>query len=72
MLRLLLTFLLLWPLASHASEGELFLSAKPAEQARLLESWAAQPDVARLPLLDNLRQGRIAADDTRKLRLTNR
>ncbi|WP_313364593.1 urea ABC transporter permease subunit UrtB, partial [Pseudomonas sp.] len=40
--------------------------------ARLLESWAAQPDAARLPLLDNLRQGRIAADDTRKVRLNNR
>ncbi len=72
MLRLLLTLLLLLPLTSQASEGEFFLSAKPAEQARLLETWAAQPDAARLPLLENLRQGRIAANDTRKLRLNNR
>ncbi|WP_437182041.1 urea ABC transporter permease subunit UrtB [Pseudomonas vlassakiae] len=72
MLRLLLTLLLLIPLATQAGEGEFFLTAKPAEQARLLESWAAQPDAARLPLLDNLRQGRIAADDTRKVRLNNR
>ncbi|QXI37980.1 urea ABC transporter permease subunit UrtB [Pseudomonas xantholysinigenes] len=72
MLRLLLTLLLLLPLASKASEGEFFLSAKPAEQANLLETWAAQPDAARLPLLDNLRQGRIAENDTRKLRLNNR
>ncbi|MGE8458601.1 MAG: urea ABC transporter permease subunit UrtB, partial [Pseudomonas alloputida] len=58
MLRLLLTLLLLIPLATHASEGEFFLTAKPAEQAGLLEGWAAQPDAARLPLLENLRQGR--------------
>ncbi|MBV4489686.1 urea ABC transporter permease subunit UrtB [Pseudomonas sp. RD9SR1] len=72
MLRLLLTLLLLLPLAIQASEGEFFLSAKPAEQARLLEGWAAQPDAARLPLLDNLRHGRIAIDDNRKVRLNNR
>ncbi|WP_371923653.1 urea ABC transporter permease subunit UrtB [Pseudomonas sp. EMN2] len=72
MLRLLLTLLLLLPLATQASEGEFFLSAKPAEQASLLETWAAQPDSARLPLLENLRQGRIAEGDTRKLRLNNR
>ncbi|WP_445672323.1 urea ABC transporter permease subunit UrtB [Pseudomonas inefficax] len=72
MLRLLLTLLLLIPLATQANEGEFFLTAKPAEQASLLESWAAQPDAARLPLLANLRQGRIAADDTRKVRLNNR
>ncbi|WP_406820107.1 urea ABC transporter permease subunit UrtB [Pseudomonas sp. KnCO4] len=72
MLRLLLTLLLLLPLATQANEGEFFLSAKPAEQAQLLEGWAAQPDAARLPLLDNLRQGHIGADDTRKVRLNNR
>lgn len=72
MLRLLLTLILLLPLVSQASEGEFFLSAKPAEQASLLETWAAQPDPARLPLLENLRQGRIAEGDTRKLRLNNR
>lgn len=72
MLRFLLTLLLLLSLATQASEGEYFLTAKPAEQAQLLEGWAAQPDAARLPLLDNLRQGRIATDDTRKVRLNNR
>jgi len=72
MLRFLLTLLLLLPLATQASEGEFFFSAKPAEQARLLETWAAQPDAARLPLLENLRQGRIAEGDKRKVRLNNR
>ncbi|WP_369988312.1 urea ABC transporter permease subunit UrtB [Pseudomonas xanthosomatis] len=72
MLRFLLTLLLLLPMATQASEGEFFLGAKPAEQARLLEGWAAQPEPARLALLENLRQGRIAEGDTRKLRLNNR
>lgn len=72
MFRFLLTLLLLLPLATQASEGEFFLTTKPAEQARLLETWAAQPDAARLQLLENLRQGRIAENDTRKLRLNNR
>ncbi|MBJ9974754.1 urea ABC transporter permease subunit UrtB [Pseudomonas sp. S75] len=72
MLKLLLTLLLLLPLAAQASEAELFLAAKPAEQANLLEGWAAQPDAARLPLLENLREGRVASDDSRKVRLNNR
>jgi urea transport system permease protein len=72
MYRLLLALLLLLPLATQASEGEFFLSAKPAEQARLLQDWAAQPDPTRLALLSSLKQGRIAPDDTRKVRLNNR
>ncbi|HKS14611.1 MAG TPA: urea ABC transporter permease subunit UrtB [Pseudomonas sp.] len=67
-----LLLLLLLPLAAHASEGEFFLSSKPADQARLLQDWAAQPDPARLTLLGELKQGRIAVDDTRKVRLNNR
>lgn len=72
MLRFLLALLLLLPLATQASEGDLFYAAKPADQARLLQDWAAQPEPARLALLTALKQGRIAADDTRKLRLNNR
>ena len=72
MYRFLLALLLLLPLATQASEGEFFYSAKPAEQARLLQDWAAQPDPARLALLTSLKQGRIAPGDTRKLRLNNR
>ncbi len=53
MLKLLLILLLLLPLATQASEGEFFLTAKPTEQAQLLESWAAQPDPARLALMAN-------------------
>jgi len=72
MYRFLLALLLLLPLAGQANEGEFFLAAKPNEQARLLQDWAAQPDLARLGLLTSLKQGRIAADDTRKVRLNNR
>ncbi|MHC6227640.1 urea ABC transporter permease subunit UrtB [Pseudomonas sp. X10] len=70
--RLLLALVLLLPLAGQASEGEFFLAAKPNEQARLLQDWAAQPDPTRLALLMSLKQGRIASDDTRKVRLNNR
>jgi len=72
MLRFLLTLLLLLPMAAQASEGEFFLAAKPAEQARLLDTWAAQPEPGRLALLENLQAGRIAKDDNRKVRLNNR
>ncbi|MBA1202983.1 urea ABC transporter permease subunit UrtB [Pseudomonas capeferrum] len=67
-----LLLLLLLPLAAQASEGEFFITAKPTDQARLLQNWAAQPDPARLALLSALKQGRIGADDSRKVRLNNR
>ena len=70
--RLLLCLCLLLPFAAHASEAEYFASAKPNDQARLLQDWAAQPDPARLALLTSLQQGRISPDDSRKLRLNNR
>ncbi len=69
--RLLLCLCLLLPLAAHASEAEYFATAKPNDQARLLQDWAAQPDPGRLPLLTALQQGRLP-DSERKLRLNNR
>ncbi|MDO9321965.1 MAG: urea ABC transporter permease subunit UrtB, partial [Pseudomonas sp.] len=39
-----------------------FVAANPTQQAELLESWAAQPVPARLPLLDALQQGQIGSD----------
>ncbi|MEE1925252.1 urea ABC transporter permease subunit UrtB [Pseudomonas sp. 148P] len=68
---LLLCLCLLLPLAAHASEAEYFATAKPNDQARLLQDWAAQPDPGRLPLLTALQQGRLP-DSERKLRLNNR
>ena len=57
---LLLTLLL--PLASHAGDAADFAAASSSKQAKLLENWAAAPDSARLPLLQALQQGRVAAD----------
>jgi len=68
---LLLCLCLLLPMAAHASEAEYFATAKPNDQARLLQDWAAQPDPGRLPLLTALQQGRLP-DSERKLRLNNR
>ena len=60
--RILLTLALLLPLTSHADDAGEFAAANPARQAQLLESWAAQPEPARQPLLDALLQGRLGID----------
>ncbi|MBM7061320.1 urea ABC transporter permease subunit UrtB [Pseudomonas sp. UL073] len=54
--------LLCLPMTTQAGDASDFVAANPAQQAKLLESWAAAPDPARLPLLDALQQGRLAAD----------
>src|SRR3990167_3778937 len=63
--RMLLSLLLLLPMAAHAGDAQDFVAASPAKQASLLESWSAAPDAARLPLLEALQQGRVAADSTK-------
>ena len=63
--RILLTLALLLPLTSHAGDAAEFVAANPAGQARLLESWAAQPDPTRQPLLDALLQGRLGTDGSK-------
>jgi len=40
--RYFLALLLLLPLAAHARDAEAFLAANPAQQAKLLQDWAAQ------------------------------
>ena len=71
--RVLLALALLLPLAAHAGEAEDFAGANPAQQARLLQAWAAQPEPARGPLLDSLQQGTLTVDGQPKtLRLNNR
>ncbi|MHA6197582.1 urea ABC transporter permease subunit UrtB [Pseudomonas wadenswilerensis] len=69
--QLLLCLCLLLPMAAHANEADYFATAKPNDQARLLQDWAAQPEPGRLPLLTTLQQGRLP-DSERKLRLNNR
>jgi urea transport system permease protein len=60
--RLLLLFTLCLPMAAHASDAGDFVAADASAQARLLESWAAQPAAERLPLLEALQEGRLATD----------
>jgi urea transport system permease protein len=60
--RFFLILTLLLPLASHAGDAADFAAASSSKQAKLLESWAAAPDAERLPLLEALQQGRLAAD----------
>lgn len=60
--RIVLLLLMALPLAVQADDASDFVAANPAKQARLLEAWAAAPEPARLPLLEALQQGRIAAD----------
>ncbi|MCU1718254.1 urea ABC transporter permease subunit UrtB [Pseudomonas sp. 5P_3.1_Bac2] len=60
--RVLLSLLLTLPWLAHAGDGQDFVSAKPAQQAELLERWAAHPDSTRLPLLQALQQGLLASD----------
>ncbi|MCY1272956.1 urea ABC transporter, permease protein UrtB [compost metagenome] len=57
--------LLFAPLTTQAGDASDFVAANPAQQAKLLEDWAAAPDPARLPLLDALQRGRLAVDSAK-------
>ncbi len=71
--RYFLALLLLLPLAAHAGDAEDFLAANPTQQAKLLQDWAAQPDPARIELVDALQQGQLTVNgETKTVRLNNR
>ncbi|MBA1295749.1 urea ABC transporter permease subunit UrtB [Pseudomonas lurida] len=71
--RFIVTVLLLLPLAAHAGDAEDFLAANPTQQAKLLQDWAAQPDPARIELVDALQQGQLTLNgETKTVRLNNR
>ena len=71
--RFILAALLLLPLAAHAGDAEDFLAANPTQQAKLLQDWAAQPNPARIELIDALQQGQLTVNgETRTVRLNNR
>ncbi|WP_053134565.1 urea ABC transporter permease subunit UrtB [Pseudomonas sp. MIACH] len=71
--RYFLALLLLLPLAAHAGDAEDFLAANPTQQAKLLQDWAAQPDPARIELVDALQQGQLTLNgETKTVRLNNR
>lgn len=71
--RLIFAALLWLPLAAHASDAEDFINANPMQQAKLLQNWAAQPDPARIELVDALQEGQLTLNgETRTVRLNNR
>ncbi|MCP1514302.1 MULTISPECIES: urea ABC transporter permease subunit UrtB [Pseudomonas] len=71
--RFIVTVLLLLPLAANAGDAEDFLAANPTQQAKLLQDWAAQPDPARIELVDALQQGQLTLNgETKTVRLNNR
>ena len=71
--RLILSCLLLLPLAVFADDASDFAAANNSAQAQLLESWAAHPTPARIELINSLQQGQIIVDgQTKTVRLNNR
>ncbi|KTC42800.1 urea ABC transporter permease [Pseudomonas sp. ABAC21] len=71
--RLIFAALLWLPLAAHASDAEDFINANPMQQAKLLQNWAAQPDPARIELVDALQQGQLTLNgESKTVRLNNR
>ncbi|WP_236216876.1 urea ABC transporter permease subunit UrtB [Pseudomonas rhodesiae] len=71
--RFIVTVLLLLPLAANAGDAEDFLAANPTQQAKLLQDWAANPDPARIELVDALQQGQLTLNgETKTVRLNNR
>ena len=60
--RLIIALAMLLPFAAHANDASDFVAGDSSEQARLLETWAAQPVPERTDLLVALQAGRVAAD----------
>ncbi|GAB5338581.1 urea ABC transporter permease subunit UrtB [Pseudomonas sp. TH04] len=71
--RFIVTALLLLPFAAQAGDADDFLAANPTQQAKLLQDWAAQPDPARIELVDALQRGQLTLNgETKTVRLNNR
>lgn len=62
LLRLVVTLAMLLPFAAQANDASDFVAADSSDQAKLLETWAAQPVPERTALLLALQAGRVAAD----------
>ncbi|CAM3016975.1 MULTISPECIES: urea ABC transporter permease subunit UrtB [Pseudomonas] len=71
--RFIVAALLLLPFAAQAGDADDFLAANPTQQAKLLQDWAAQPDPARIELVDALQRGQLTLNgETKTVRLNNR
>jgi urea transport system permease protein len=65
LLRLVVALALLLPFAAQANDASDFVAADSSDQAKLLETWAAQPVPERTALLQALQAGRVAADSNK-------
>ncbi len=69
--RFILAISLLLPVAAQASDAGDFAAASASKQADLLEAWAAAPAPERIELLEALRDGRVAADSSKRAWIEN-
>lgn len=60
---MLLTWFLPW--IAQASDADTFTAANRAQQATLLEQWAMNPDLQRLPVLKALRDENLLTDNAK-------
>ena len=65
--------LLMWflPWIAQAADADTFTAANRAQQAALLEQWAVNPDVQRIPLLSALRDENLLTDNTKNAFIMN-
>lgn len=56
---------------SPAADADTFTAANRAQQAALLEQWAVNPDVQRIPLLSALRDENLLTDNTKNAFIMN-
>lgn len=65
--------LLMWflPWIAQAADADTFTAANRAQQATLLEQWAVNPDVQRIPLLSALRDENLLTDNTKNAFIMN-
>ena len=66
---LLLTWFLPW--IAQASDADTFTAANRTQQAALLEQWAVNPDVQRIPLLSALRDENLLTDNAKNTFIMN-
>ena len=59
--------LLMWfmPWIAQAADADTFTAGSRTQQAALLEQWAVNPDVQRMPLLSALRDENLLTDDAK-------
>ena len=59
------------PWIAQAADADTFTAANRTQQAALLEQWAVNPDVQRIPLLSALRDENLLTDNTKNAFIMN-